>query len=714
MTMLKADHPFWLLYEGTPGGVIEPAKDFLTLSDGSQKLLSETWTADIAGEEWVYFSDPDVGASGRSLFFVQQEEDANTDSYFTLNDAMTVFGFGRDNVTPSITAIPSHLTIGLMEGTGFTASASTIRGAYKSLAVTLGGGEERSLGTPELVAPSANAVGQPTSVPFMWKSVAGATTYRLQAGSDSTFLSGVVFDDSTLADTSRTVAGLQPATAYFWRVQARTTGTAGPFSAYRRFSTGIGLATLRAPLNGALGQQASVTLRWSPIAGATGYRLQVGTDPTYGTGVLLDAAGLTDTSAQATGLPAGTVIHWRVSGESVQGSGGFTSSWQFTVLPAQPELVSPANGAAGTATSGLMLRWRSLRGATAYRVLLASDPSFATGIVVHDSTVTDTVKAVSGLAEGTSYYWRVAGRQGTADGTASVVFSFATTGQSPALLIPAAGSTGVISPVAFSWHAVQGTVHYHFQLATDSTFASGLVKNDSTLADTSRNVVGLAAGQWYFWRVRAKFSSGGTAFSAVRAFRTLGVFPSAPMLESPTGDQRLSDSTALCRWHPSTPGVTRYWFELSRDSLFALALMDTAVADTQKMVTGLTIGRYWWRVRAVNGEGYGPFASVARFEIIVDDVVGDEPLPRELALGQNYPNPFNPTTVIPFTLPAGVEVRLDVFTLLGEHVATLVDGYRTAGVHRAEFSSVGVSSGVYLYRLTAGSAVHVRTMLVLK
>jgi hypothetical protein len=81
---------------------------------------------------------------------------------------------------------------------------------------------------------------------------------------------------------------------------------------------------------------------------------------------------------------------------------------------------------------------------------------------------------------------------------------------------------------------------------------------------------------------------------------------------------------------------------------------------------------------------------------------------------QNFPNPFNPATVIQYALPEQMDVRLEVFTILGERVTTLVDGRKPAGIHSVQFEAMAQGSGVYLYRLTAGATVLVRTMVVLK
>jgi hypothetical protein len=713
MTMVKADHPFWLLYEGTPGGSIESSTDFMTFSDGTVKALSETWTGELSGDEWVYFSDPNTAGSGRSLYLALHENDSFTDSYFTLSEAMTVWGFGRDNVTPYLTPVPKHMTIGLTDGTGYSASAKTIRGAYKPLTPVAGTLEERSAASPVLVSPANGATGIPTTALFVWRSVGGATAYGLQVASDSLFGSGFAFNDSTLADTSRSVSGFSPASTYFWRVRAKSSGVFGSYSEVRRFSTVVGTPVLRAPSNGALGQPSSVTLRWSPIAGATAYHVQASTDPSYSTGLLLDNSAVADTTVSANSLPVGTIVYWHVRAQSAVGPGAFTSSWVFTTIPGAPELVSPADGTTGVSYN-VTLHWKKLSGATAYRLRVSTNPTFASGIVFDDSTLVDTLRTVSGLLDGSTYYWRVAGRQGGGEGPASSTRSFSTVTGSPAPVSPANGVSGLVSPVTFVWQKVAGALTYHFQLASDSTFQSGFVKNDSTLTDTSRIVVGMATGQRYYWRMSAKTGAGPTSFSPAWALRMQGTFPSKVVLLTPADYATTIRDSVVFRWQKSTPAVTEYWFDLGLDSMFVLALTDSAVKDTQKIVGSLAGGWKFWRVRGANAEGWGPYSDNRRIFVTTTVVEPGKALPQSVALMQNFPNPFNPATVIQYALPEQMDVRLDIFTILGERIVTLVDGRKPAGIHSVQFEAMAQGSGVYLYRLTAGATVLVRTMVVLK
>ncbi|NBC05143.1 MAG: T9SS type A sorting domain-containing protein, partial [Bacteroidetes bacterium] len=83
-------------------------------------------------------------------------------------------------------------------------------------------------------------------------------------------------------------------------------------------------------------------------------------------------------------------------------------------------------------------------------------------------------------------------------------------------------------------------------------------------------------------------------------------------------------------------------------------------------------------------------------------------------LAQNYPNPFNPTTQISYQLPVSSEVRLEVYDMLGRNVATLVNEQVSAGRHTVNFDAGNLSSGVYLYRLQAGSQIMTRKLTILK
>ncbi len=112
-------------------------------------------------------------------------------------------------------------------------------------------------------------------------------------------------------------------------------------------------------------------------------------------------------------------------------------------------------------------------------------------------------------------------------------------------------------------------------------------------------------------------------------------------------------------------------------------------------------------------------------EIIINDVITGIPpdkqpinegrvIPKSFSLGQNYPNPFNPSTTIVYQLPHRTHVRLTVYDLLGRNIMTLVNREQTAGEYSVKLNGVNIPSGVYVYRLEAGSFIQTRKMTLLK
>lgn len=96
------------------------------------------------------------------------------------------------------------------------------------------------------------------------------------------------------------------------------------------------------------------------------------------------------------------------------------------------------------------------------------------------------------------------------------------------------------------------------------------------------------------------------------------------------------------------------------------------------------------------------------------DIRGEEDQPATFALLQNYPNPFNPVTVIRFTVARESKVTLKVFGTLGNEVATLVNDYRSAGMHQVTFDASCLAAGLYFYRLSTDYSAQTKKMMLLK
>jgi hypothetical protein len=106
----------------------------------------------------------------------------------------------------------------------------------------------------------------------------------------------------------------------------------------------------------------------------------------------------------------------------------------------------------------------------------------------------------------------------------------------------------------------------------------------------------------------------------------------------------------------------------------------------------LQAGKYQYRLKMIDNDGSFQYSRIVETEVS---------LPKDFELSQNYPNPFNPSTRISYNLPSDSKVTLEVYNTGGEKLAVLVDENQSAGFYSVNFMNKNISSGVYIYRLTA-------------
>ena len=141
----------------------------------------------------------------------------------------------------------------------------------------------------------------------------------------------------------------------------------------------------------------------------------------------------------------------------------------------------------------------------------------------------------------------------------------------------------------------------------------------------------------------------------------------------------------------------------------------TLVPHTYTFVdSNATPGKWAYRLKQIDIDGTVHVFDPVLVDLTITDVGIDRAVPTTYALQQNFPNPFNPSTTIRYGLPYMSTVQLTVFNTLGQQVALLQNGEQEAGYHEVKFDGSGLSSGVYFYRIQAGSFVQTRKCLLVR
>lgn len=156
------------------------------------------------------------------------------------------------------------------------------------------------------------------------------------------------------------------------------------------------------------------------------------------------------------------------------------------------------------------------------------------------------------------------------------------------------------------------------------------------------------------------------------------------------------------------------WGKIDSVSAPATSYVDYSVlADTLDLA--------YYKITAVDGWGYeSAYSNTVSYQSnwtskpFSGGEPESQPIPTEFALKSNYPNPFNPLTLIDYQIPEDVHVTIKLFDMLGREMATLVDELKQAGTYHISFDASQLATGVYLYRMVAGSYSAVRKLVVVK
>ncbi|MCK9281315.1 MAG: T9SS type A sorting domain-containing protein [Melioribacteraceae bacterium] len=467
---------------------------------------------------------------GEIIYYLKYQPGTGTTINIAWNLPLGVIGTLQDRVT-------GNLINQDMKGTGnFTISDPS---TFDKLKITITYLLD-NLSAPVLDAPVNNSTSQLISPTLSWNPVPFATLYKLIVATDNAF-TNIVFQDSTIATTSKTVTGLQGKKQYFWKVRAKNTDAKFPITQYSpiwNFTTKSGtpasIAVLPSSISISAGSNTSVSAQlkdaWNNNSETAGV---VVTWSTTNGGSFNPSTTTTDNTGKATvtftpSITAGTVTKVKgttdaatpLVGESdnITTLAAAASEYLVTTLNYNPDVSSVIAVSAqlsdaynnSISTAGKVISWTSTGGGTFSSSTSNTD---AAGKAVINFTVSDVVATVhTVIATDNS----APGLTGTSANITTKLIAPA----KPVLVSPANNSINQSASVQLKWRKTKYAATYELLMSEASDFATS-VHTKTAITDTTYTAPAMSYSKTIYWKVRAVNSSGNSVYSDPFNFRTL-------------------------------------------------------------------------------------------------------------------------------------------------------------------------------------------------
>lgn len=421
--------------------------------------------------------------------------------------------------------------------------------------------------------------------------------------------------------------------------------------------------------------------------------------------------------------------------------------------PAVPELSAPADSAVSQ-PQNLTLSWYSSTQADTYALQVSTDENF-NGMIFNESALSDTVQLISDLELNMSYYWRVnaTNASGTSEFSSQRMFTvWESTPASPdSVNLRSARNYVLLAKTAISTvpsSDITGDVGIS---PAAETYITGFDLTDATGYATSPQITGKVYASDMASPTPSNLT---TAISDMEtAFTDAAGRVTPDFVELHVGD--LGGKTlipGLYKWGSTVIAPTSFEINGDENSVWIFQIAGDLTISSGINVTlsgGAQAQNIFWQVSGevtigtnvnfegiilsmtainlntgarLNGRAFAQSAITLDQNTIVQPTFTQvtsvegfkHPLPGTFALSQNYPNPFNPSTVINYQVPVNTDVRLEVFNMLGQSVALLVDEQKAAGSYTARFDAISLSSGMYIYSIQSSQFSQTKKMLLIK
>lgn len=453
---------------------------------------------------------------------------------------------------------------------------------------------------PVVVPPaptSVNVLAGNNSATVSWDPSDGATSYTIYQGTSA---SGPFTAIVTVTSSPYTVTGLTNGQTYYFAVGANNSAGNGAMSSPVGVTPKSPVTVPPVPSGlAASGGNATVSLSWNASVGAVSYNIyQSDTE----TGTYIQVKNSATTSDNLTGLTNGQTYWFKVTALNEAGESSMSGPAQAT--PKAP-IVAPSAPAAVNATAGdtsVSVSWQSVQGADIYNIYMGTSEG---GVYTNTASTSVSPFVVTGLANGTTYWFKVSAQNIAGEG----VQSSAASATPMAPVVPPAAPVW-LSAVAgdgyadLTWSEPSGATGYNIY---QSTSESGTYLKVAVASVSNTRISGLTNGQTYWFKVTAANIAGEGALSG-----SISVSPKSPVVApvAPAGLNAVAGNAQVnLSWNGVTGADTYVVYESTDNINFTIA---QTVSATNVTVQGLTNDQtYYFKVAGQNSAGIGAASNVA-------------------------------------------------------------------------------------------------------
>lgn len=553
---------------------------------------------------------------------------------------------------------------------------------------------------------------------FKWAAATGATTYRIQIAKDAQ-MSDLEVNTNNINGLSRNITLKNGFTKYYWRVRAEDATTFGIWSPVFSFTTNSPIPKEVYPKDNSVNLPLSFGISWENVHAEAIYDLKVSKKSDM-SNPIVNVTGHTSNTYTVTLPDYYETYYWQVRATAKGCATDWSGILDFSTGLPKPVLLTPKNNSEKQSLVPIFSWVKTPGTGNKYIIEIATDNLFSNIIYSRKDIPSNSTSIDITLDTMKGYYWHVKATNTEGESPWSDYFKFITgieSAKKPVLIEPANNAKDVPVTVTLKWKKSDFAKKYLVQVAKDVDFSDiefNYGDNDN-IADTSLEITGLLNNTSYYWRVASSNDNSTSAWSDPWLFVTQNTAPeNAPLMLAPLDGTIDVVPPVKFMWDPVV-NTTKYRLQVTTNSATFTEgdLVLDVVIDAPKTEYSYTNpdpgATYYWRLRAENNSGPGPWTDTWSFTTMPTSV--DEEAMNVYGI-QVFPNPVSDFANFSFTLPRDSRISIEIFDLLGQKVGTVAEQNVSEGFHTFQFYTTSLTEGVYLYSIGIGKSKYLGRITV--